>query len=81
MYLVSFLIVCRTLQPQGPTPLIIFLTLYFYFSTYKNMLPATRRTKLTNIRRLGEKVTNRYHSVDALNIFSLPKEVPWSMPV
>jgi hypothetical protein len=33
-------------------------------------------TKLTNVRRFGEKVTHRYHSVDALNFCSLPKEVP-----
>jgi hypothetical protein len=36
---------------------------------------------LTNVRRLGEKVTHRYHSVDALNFFSLPKEFPGPMPV
>jgi hypothetical protein len=31
--------------------------------------------KSTNVRRLGEKVTHRYHSVDELNFFSLPKVV------
>jgi hypothetical protein len=30
----------------------------------------------TNDRKFGVKVTHRYHSVDALNFFSLPKEVP-----
>jgi hypothetical protein len=36
--------------------------------------------KSTNFRRFGEKVTHRYHSVDALNFISLPKEVPGPMP-
>jgi hypothetical protein len=31
--------------------------------------------------KMSEKVTHRYHSVDALNFFSLPKEVPGPMPV
>jgi hypothetical protein len=37
--------------------------------------------KSTNVRRFGEKVTYRYHSVDALNFLSLPKEVPRPIPV
>jgi hypothetical protein len=31
-------------------------------------------TKSTKFWRCGEKVTHRYHSVDALKFFSLPKE-------
>jgi hypothetical protein len=37
-------------------------------------------TKSTNVRIIGVKVTHRYHSVDALNFFSLPKEIPGPMP-
>jgi hypothetical protein len=38
-------------------------------------------TKSTNVRRFGENVTHSYHSVDGLNFFLLPKEVPRPMPV
>jgi hypothetical protein len=33
-----------------------------------------------NVRRFGKKVTYWYHSDDALNFFSLPKEVPGLTP-
>jgi hypothetical protein len=46
------------------------------------MQPSKCITKSTNVRRYGEEVTHRYHSVDALYFFfSLPKEVPGPMPV
>jgi hypothetical protein len=39
-------------------------------------------SKVNKVRRFSEIVTtHRYHSVDALNFFSLPKEVPGPMPV
>jgi hypothetical protein len=34
--------------------------------------------KSTNVRRFGEKVTHRYHLVDALNLFFTPEGSPWA---
>jgi hypothetical protein len=61
--------------------MVFFLTFYFYFATYNNMQQAKCITKSTNVRIFGEKITHRYHSVVALNLISLPKEVPGPMPV
>jgi hypothetical protein len=63
------------------TTIFFFLTFYFHFSTYNNMQQAKCIKKSTNVRRFGEKVTHRYHPVDALHFFSLPQEVPGPMPV
>jgi hypothetical protein len=36
------------------------------------------KKKSINVRRFGEKVTHRYHSVDALNFVFTPEGSPWA---
>jgi hypothetical protein len=46
---------------------------HFFVATYNNMQQGKCITKSTNVRRFVEKVTHRYHSVDAPLVGS-----PWA---